>query len=336
MLFRPVRESDLNGLLELTGESSPGLTTLPHDRDYLTDRVNQSLRAFDERVKKPGGENYLFVLEDMETHKLVGTSGILSRLGGFEPFYTYKIKSEHLSDANLNVDKDVKTLHLTKNHSGPTEILSLFIKPEFRKAGFGPLLSLSRFLFIKAFPKRFCAEIISELRGVADETNRSNFWECVGRHFFECDFSRADLLSGLGRKDFIKNLMPHYPIYISMLPFEVQSIIGKVNKNSEPALKMLEKEGFRFNDEVDIFDAGPTVSVKTKDIRTLREAGSKRVRVAAKESFAPEKWIVSNFELDFRATFSPLKLEGDFVVLPQQSVELLNLREGAEVFFINK
>ena len=38
-------------------------------------------------VDNPKGESYLFVMEN--NNELVGICGIISKVGGFEPFYTY-------------------------------------------------------------------------------------------------------------------------------------------------------------------------------------------------------------------------------------------------------
>src|SRR5882724_4788786 len=94
LVFRPIRESDLPGLVALAGSTGGGLTTLPPDKEFLGDRIENSLRAFSPRVRKPGGECYLFALEDTATGEIVGVSGIASRVGGFDPWYSYEIRPE--------------------------------------------------------------------------------------------------------------------------------------------------------------------------------------------------------------------------------------------------
>lgn len=86
LVIRPVRGNDLPALTELVGTIAEGPTTLPNDPDYLRHRIEDSLRAFDPLVRKPCGEAYLFVLEDCGSQAVVGTSGLISRVGGFEPF----------------------------------------------------------------------------------------------------------------------------------------------------------------------------------------------------------------------------------------------------------
>ena len=84
----------------------------------------------------------------------------------------------------LDTVQDVETLHLEKIHDGPTEIGSLFLLPEYRGQKRGRLLSLSRFAFMAAHPKRFAEDVIAEMRGVMSEDGQCPFWEAIGKHFF--------------------------------------------------------------------------------------------------------------------------------------------------------
>src|SRR5438128_1846221 len=93
-VVRPVRTDDLRSLLELAGLASFGLTTLPKDEQLLARRIRDSLHGF-ERIEyaEPRGEAYLFVLEEAASGRVIGTSGIVSKVGGFQPFYAYRVQS---------------------------------------------------------------------------------------------------------------------------------------------------------------------------------------------------------------------------------------------------
>src|SRR5215213_4266 len=93
VVIRPVGEQDLDGLVELAGLAGVGLTTLPKDRALLAKRVRKSIDSFKTAADRPGGESYLLVMEDAEARRAVGACGIVSKVGGFEPFYAYKIES---------------------------------------------------------------------------------------------------------------------------------------------------------------------------------------------------------------------------------------------------
>ena len=310
-IVRPVRSGDLDALVHLAGTIRGGLTSLPPDRDVLAQKIDESLRAFDARVHRPGGEFYLFVLEEPDTGEIAGTAGIVARVGGFDPFYSYEIKRETFSHEPLHLHREVEVLHLKTNHKGPSEVCSLYLRPESRRAGRGRLLSLSRFLFMAMFPERFDRVVISEMRGYIDESGRSPFWESVGRHFFQNDFSTADFLSGLGNKAFIEDLMPDYPIYVTLLPEAVQKVIGRVHPSTEPALRLLHDEGFTFANEVDIFDAGPLLRAETRRVRTISESRSAKVDSVAESVDRSPDHLVAWGGLDFRCCLGSIEAAGE-------------------------
>lgn len=334
-VLRPVREEDLSRVTELVSTISGGMTSLPDHPEYLAHRVQDSLRAFDVRVRKPAGETYLFVLEELASGKIVGTSGLLSRVGGFDPFYTYRIRTHVQAYEPLKIRNELRTLELVKNHKGPTEICSLFLHADHRRHGTGKLLSLSRFSFMKAHPHRFDVEIIAELRGYLDEQGYSPFWEAVGNKFFQRDYYTADVLSGIGEKDFIGALLPEYPIYINLLPFSAQAVIGKVHAHTEPALHILLKEGFHQTDEVDIFDAGPILRAKREELRSWRHLNKVVVAEIPEGLEEPRPAIVSNLSLDFRATLAGIRpLDGSTVMLSASTARVLNVRQGDEIHLL--
>jgi arginine N-succinyltransferase len=148
----------------------------------------------------------------------------------------------------------------------------LFLDPEYQKNRNGLFLSKARFLFIAAFRELFSPHLFAELRGRSDEQGNSPFWDALGHHFFDIPFADADRLTGTGMKTFIAELMPAYPIYVSLLPENARAVIGEVHANTSPARAILEKEGFSWRGSVDIFDAGPVLEAETDAIRAVSES----------------------------------------------------------------
>jgi arginine N-succinyltransferase len=152
----------------------------------------------------------------------------------------------------------------------------------------------------------------------------------VGRPFFEHDFYEADMLSGLGNKAFIADLMPDHPIYVALLPTEVQAVIGRVHHDTEPALALLRSEGFELTREIDIFDGGPQVRAPVSNIRTVA-----RRRTGALSGFADDDTsdnapvhLISNDRLAFRACLGTVEdWDGD-LLLPRDCARALNLSVG--------
>ncbi|MDM1729226.1 arginine N-succinyltransferase, partial [Escherichia coli] len=155
---------------------------------------------------------------------------------------------------------------------------TLFLDPDWRKEGNGYLLSKSRFMFMAAFRDKFNDKVVAEMRGVIDEHGYSPFWQSLGKRFFSMDFSRADFLCGTGQKAFIAELMPKHPIYTHFLSQEAQDVIGQVHPQTAPARAVLEKEGFRYRNYIDIFDGGPTLECDIDRVRAIRK--SRLVEVA--------------------------------------------------------
>jgi len=334
-VIRPGRISDLDALMHLARSAGVGLTTLPPNEQILGSRLKESEEAFAKDVLRPRGELYMLVMEDLLTAQVVGCSGILARVGGFDPFYSYEIRSRVHESKALGVRKEVRSLHLMANHAGPSEVGSLYVHPDARGGSAGRLLSLSRFMFMAAFPGRFANEVIAEMRGVLDDQQESPFWNAVGRHFFEIDFVQADRRCA-GNKEFIAELMAEYPIYLALLPETAQAVVGHVHPDTKPALRLLEQEGLIFGGEVDIFDAGPTYRSPLPEVRTYRES---RVgvfhHVTTPDAESPSM-ILSNNALDFRATLGRLELTSEGGVGLARDVALaLGLHLGDPIRYVS-
>ncbi|HET6247316.1 MAG TPA: arginine N-succinyltransferase [Tepidisphaeraceae bacterium] len=335
LVIRPITLEDLDQLFALVSGTGFGLTSLPPDRELLHQKIVESQESFARLGRKPRGDSYLFVLEDLKTGKAVGTTGIVSKVGGFEPFYAYKIETAVAESEALRVRKEVRFLELVADHNGPCEVGSLFLSPDYRQHGNGRLLSLVRFLFMAEHPKRFDPVVISELRGIIDDKGHSPFWEALGRHFFQTDYPKADYLSGIDKK-FIADLMPTHPIYIPLLSPEGQAAVGKVHPQSKGALEILKEEGFRENGMVDIFDAGPVVSCQREDIRTVRE--SRRMAIAEIVDELPplDVQIIAAARKEFRACKGPVQVveENAGVRILAETAMALQVKVGDVVRFI--
>jgi arginine N-succinyltransferase len=112
-------------------------------------------------------------------------------------------------------------------------------------------------------------------------------------------------------------------VYVELLPEEAQQCVGLTHNDTIPARRMLESEGLRYENHVDIFDAGPVLECHIADLRTVRESVVVPVEIGA--SSAPQdgpKSMVSNTSLsDFRV--------GVVAGVPQDGVFRLSALEAA-------
>ncbi len=328
-IIRPVKHSDLQQIIDLSKLAGHGLTTLSTDPERLQKQITYSEDSFKKQVTHPHHEYYLFVLEDSETGKVVGTSALDAAVGTVEPFYTYHLGVISHSSPNLGIHNPMQVLMLGNDYTGTTELCTLFLSPKHRKGLNGRLLSKSRFLFMAQFPERFADRVIAELRGYSDENGNSPFWDSLGSKFFTLSFSEADRISGLGSNQFIAELMPKHPVYVSLLPKEAQDVIGKTHPDTKPALKLLQKDGFRFHGYVDIFDAGPTIECDTDNILSINRSNIYQLEIVD-EVVDGEACFVSNLELAaFRATVGEIKPTGaNSYAMSQKMADNLNLNQG--------
>ena len=336
VVIRPVVESDLEAIFKLSANAHVGLTTLPHDKGVLKRRIKESQRNFVFEPEKPGGETFLFVAEDTLEQKLIGTSAVISKVGGFLPNYTYQIQTVTKKSKLLNVYKDIQYLKLRIDHNGPTELGTLFLSPAYRgQRNLGRLLSLSRFLFVAQFSQCFEAVVIAEMRGVIDESGKSDFWEALGKHFFEVELKKADLMV-MKDKSFIAELMPKHPIYLPLLPKKAQEVIGQAHRNTRPALRLLQQEGFAFTGEVDIFEAGPVVSCKVKNVRTIKESRVGKIKTINPHDTGAAEYIVATVSSmkSFRACLGSISILADSCIALSEAVAgTLKVTTGDSVRF---
>ena len=329
MIVRPVKVSDLPALMTLVEQAGPGFTTLPANEDRLAHRVRWAQRAFAEQVERADAD-YLFVLEDDE-QRVVGVSAMAGAVGLREPWYNYRLGVTVSSAPNLGIQRQIPTLFLNNELTGQSELCSLFLRHDQRNGSNGRLLSLGRLLFVAEFPHLFGEKMIAELRGSADENGCSPFWDSLGRHFFQMDFTHADHLSGLGNKAFIAELMPRQPLYTCLLTEQAQAAIGQTHPNTQPALKILQAEGFAHKGYIDIFDGGPVIEAPIRSIRTVRDSLELTLSLGTPDEQAP-LWLIHNRRLEnCRITVAPGRLVGNSLVVDRLTAKRLQLQPGNSV-----
>ncbi|EHM47395.1 MAG: arginine N-succinyltransferase [Yokenella regensburgei] len=331
MVIRPVGREDLPALLKLAGKTGGGLTSLPADETTLAARIERAIATWEGTLPK-SDQGYVFVLEDSTTGTVAGICAIEVAVGLNDPWYNYRVGTMVHASKELGVYNALPTLFLTHDHTGSSELCTLFLDPEWRKEGNGYLLSKSRFMFMAAFRDRFNDKVVAEMRGVIDEHGYSPFWESLGQRFFSMEFARADYLCGTGQKAFIAELMPKHPIYTDFLSEEAKAVIGQVHPQTAPARAVLEKEGFRYRNYVDIFDGGPTLECDIDRVRAIRK--SRLVEVVEGQPAPGElpACLVSNEQYQqFRAMLIHADPHCERLVLTAQQLDALKCHAGDRI-----
>lgn len=270
-ILRSAELSDLDDLYELSQLML--FINLPPDKEIIRAKIESSIKAFTNPSKKLWENYYLFVLEDVTTQTIIGTSMIHAQHGTEdEPHYFFSVSQESKFSKSLNTGFVHGTLKLGLDTDGPTEIGGLILNPEYRKNDkkLGKQLSFVRFLYMGLNPERFKATIHSELMPPFDSEGRSPLWEAIGRRFLNLEYHEADVLSR-SNKEFILSLFPSDTIYLTLLPIEARNAIGKVGDSTAPVKRMLESIGFKYTNEVDPFDGGPHYQAKLQEITPVKD-----------------------------------------------------------------
>jgi len=330
LVVRPAAPADLDHLLELAILSGPGFTSLPEDPDQLAERLDLSRDSF-AGVLAPQARWYTLMLEETETGDVDGIGSVKAAVGLNRPFFSFRVVTNTQSSPSLAIKLEQKTLVLVNECTGWTEVGSLFLKADRRKGGAGRLLSQSRYMLIGAEPDLFADTVLAELRGVFTPDGGCPFWDHVAHKFFPMEFDEADRMTGSTDKQFILDLAPRHPIYIDLLPEPARAVIGKVHPQGVPAMALLESEGFRPNGLVDIFDAGPTVTCDRDNIRTVRDARSLTVALAAEVESELPALISTDSAASFRSVRQRAAIEGDVATLTHETADALKVRAGETV-----
>lgn len=307
MLFvRPGRLADLDALEHMARTAQPVLHSLPHDRRALEARVALSEDSFRAEVDFPGEEFYLFVLEDSETGKLLGTASIVAAAGYSEPFYAFRNDALIHASRELHVNRKIHALTMSHELTGKSRLAGFYIDPSLRGNAAAHLMSRSRMMYIAANRKRFTSEVFSLLLGVTDDNGVSPFWEAVGRKFFGRNFADIEIESGGRSRTFIAEVMPSYPVYVPLLPESAQRVLGEPDEKALLAYEIHLEEGFETDRFVDIFDAGPVLTAQIDRSACVTHNENRPVLEATAAAQGTTYLVASNRTGDFRCVLADL------------------------------
>ncbi|MCP8891272.1 arginine N-succinyltransferase [Sphingomonas faeni] len=328
--IRAAVDADLQHLYEMAKLTGGGFTNLPPDRRALTAKLERSHAAFARTDGPVQDELFVLILENIETQEVRGTCQIFTQVGQSYPFYSYRIGqlTQHSRELNRTFRADM--LSLATDLEGASEVGGLFLHPGERAGGLGLLLARSRYLFIKMHPARFADRILAELRGVIDEAGGSPFWDGLAGRFFGMNFQDADQFNAINGHQFIADLMPKHPIYTAMLTESARAAIGLPHPSGRAAMRMLENEGFAFDNYVDIFDGGPTMTARTDQVRTIAQAQNSIVATVEPDG-GTEALVATGTLADFRCAFGRVRDVSAGIAIDEACAQALDVAEGDRV-----
>jgi arginine N-succinyltransferase len=330
-VIRAAKPGDLQSIYEMAKLTGGGFTNLPPDKNALRAKLERTEASFASDKEYPSDELYLLVLEDLDSGEVRGTCQVFGQVGQRWPFYSYRIGTDSKHSEQLGRTFHAQILMLSNDLNGSSEVGGLFLHPAARAGGLGLLLARSRYLFIARHRARFGDRILAELRGVIDEAGGSPFWDGVAGKFFGMSFQEADQFNAVHGNQFIADLMPKHPVYIAMLSEHARSVIGVPHPSGRAAMRMLENENFAFENYVDIFDGGPTMTARTDQVASV--SGAKHTEVSAIADNGDDALVATGRLADFRCCFGKV---GDGSTLDRTAANLLGVEPGDEISWIGR
>ena len=328
-VVRPSRPEDVPSLLRMARTVHSG--NIPADHMALQERVERSLASFNQS-EGDADALYMLSLEDTSSGNVVGTSCLIAGKGGTDrPRLGLQVRRREHYSSDLSTGQVQVTVQLVRDTSGSTEVGGLVLASAWRgsRERLGSLLSKARFALVGLRPERFNRRMIGEIMGDLTPDGRTMLWDHLGRRFINLSYEEADRFSRRSR-EFITSLFPDGEIYVSLLPAEARRLIGRVSPDAVPAMKMLERMGFKHFDEVDPFDGGPNLQADRDDIPLVRDT-VRRTLSGALDGDGVEMLVARPDGDAFRLVRCLAQVDDDAVRIDATAMEVLQVQDGDEL-----
>jgi arginine N-succinyltransferase len=241
---------------------------------------------------------------------------------------------------DLNISHSVHALTLCSELTAYSQLSGFSIRDHDKAGVEAALLSRARLLYSVLAPHRFGDRFFVPLAGVTNDDGQSPFWDALGRKFFKMDFLDAErVIGGARNRTLIVELMPHYPVYVPLLPGPAQAAMGQIHPSGQLAFDLLTEEGFEADEYIDIFDGGPILQAHKNALRSFRGSMVRRVATADQPAASPDAMVdyaVASSERKFRAIVVPCvpTENSEALCLPAWAQQALQVAPGDNVICV--
>lgn len=319
-LIRPVKLSDAPDLLTLVKFSEGGLSSLQPRLDYLKDYIKTSVESFAGTKPTDSPHKYLLGLFAPDGEQLIGCAAVKTGVGIESPFINFDIQGDGLDEY----------LVASRRYTGATEVGSLFLHPDYRASGLGRYLAKVRYLLIASEPWRFGDSVIAELRGICGQEG-SPLYDYMFKDTLDMSFMEADAQYYDRDPNALGDIVPIGRIPTADLPLAVKASIGQPHKSGVGAMRLLQSEGFIFSGTIDLFDAGPIMSVYRDTIRTILQSQTLAFSTSDTRERKIQSLIAVGDVKNFRAIISPAEISDTSVLASRLAQDVLSVSTGETV-----
>ncbi len=351
-IIRRAKDDDTATLLKMA--KMVHFINLPADKAIISEKIRLSRQSFmraggsrkaEHRRSTGAGHGgiaektaaadlFMFVLEDLSSPGCLGTSQLVSQMGGpGNPNVCFKLETREKYSTSLKFGTKNIVARVFLDESGPTELGGLILQPSFRghPMKLGRFVSLVRFHFIGLHRKLFRPMILAEMMAPITPEGDNLLWDYLGRRFIPLSYTEADRFCQYSR-EFMTSLLPEGDIHLSLLPPEARALVGEVGPETVPARKMLERLGFEYTGLVDPFDGGPYLMARTDKVELILDTGASTFGPAVAHARTDRSGIVSTMDTDseFKAVQCAFTIDRqERVCVTREVMEALEVGEGA-------
>ena len=166
------------------------------------------------------------------------------------------------------------------------------------------------------------------------EEGRSEFWESLGRRFTGMPYHEADMLSSTNN-DFIRSLFPEEDIYLCLLDSKARLVLGQVGEETQAAMHLLKKLGFKYKNEVDPFDGGPHFGCPAKECSLVKNVKKMKWGGEASKGYPLSGLVGVERDSEFESVWASFAVKKDKIFFPKKVSEILGLEDGEKVAVTN-
>lgn len=328
-LIRSAKPADVPNLYRLAGQVE--LLNLPPDKAIIRRKVNVSMRSF-ASSPPPADAEYVFVLEDLESNRVIGSSLIIAHYASPENphFYLDIIPRVQFHDA-VPAGSRKGCLKLELDTGGISTVGGLIVDADYRGRKLGRSISLIRFVYMCMFPERFERKVLSQLAGPTIGDNINPFWEALGRRFTGLPYDEAFKMAVQKRRDYLDRF-PREDIQLRHLDAEIRPCRERVVRGSGQAEQhLLESVGFRYLNKVDPLDGGIMYGALRDEISIVRDGACCRITPAPKDVCPSSALVGMIREGQFLGGQFPIGQSSHTTILPEEVFRSLCLTDGDRV-----
>lgn len=319
-LIRPVKAADAEDLLALVKTSAGGLSSLQPRFDFIRDYIASAEKSFAGKMPVDAPHKYLMGMFDVSTDKLIGCTAVKTCVGVDAPFINFDLKD----------DGEDQYLEASSRFLGATEVGSLFLHEDYRADGLGRYLAKVRYHLMASESWRFGDTVIAELRGICGSEG-SPLYDYMFKDKLEQTFLEADTEYFDRNPDALGGIVPIGRIPTTRMPLDVRASIAQPHESGRAAMRLLQREGFIFSGTIDLFDAGPIMSVYRDTIRTNLESHIAPISAKGVKPGQDFMLVSAGTVSDFRAVVTRGAGAKSGPVISASALKALDCNEGDPV-----